>query len=207
MENQTKVKAVAYARISTLLGQDSENQLFGIRKLATDRNMDLVCEYVDEGVSGRKDKRPALDNLVRDARMGKFKVLIVHSIDRLGRSVKHLLNLLSELSHYGVTLISIRESLDFSTPTGHMALVMLSSVAELESQLISERIKTSLAVKRQIAKTSNSGWKCGRPGIDQSLKGKIFELRKEGFSIREIARQVKGVSKSSVSKILKGTCP
>lgn len=198
-----KVKAVAYARVSTLLGQDVQNQLVGIRELAENRGFQLIKEYCDEGVSGKLSKRPFLDELVRDARLGKFKIIIVYSIDRLGRSTKHLLNLLDELSHYGVSLISLRENLDFSTPTGQMALTMISAVAQLEAQIISERIKTSLAVKKSIASKTNSNWRCGRPPISDEVKEEVLRLRESGLSIRKIANSLDGISKSSVERILK----
>ena len=202
------IKAVAYSRVSTLLGQSCENQLVGIRELTKTRNYELITEYNDEGVSGLKEKRPQLDQLIKDARKGKFQILIVHSIDRLGRSTKHLLNLLDELNHYGVSLISIRENLDFSSPTGKMALTMLSAVAQLEAQLISERIKVSLAVKKAIAQQSNNGWKCGRPKIEENLKFEVLKLRDEGLSIRGIAKHLGNISKSSVERILKeNKCP
>lgn len=197
------VMAVAYSRVSTLLGQDVQNQLHGIRELAKQRGFNLVKEYCDQGISGRTERRPSLDQLIKDARQGKFKIIIIHSIDRLGRSTKHLLNLLDELSHYGVSIISIRENLDFSTPMGQMALTMLSAVAQLEAQLISERIKTALAVKKAIAIKSNNGWRCGRPPLDQELEEKVTHLRNEGKSIREISKCLGSISKSSVSRIVK----
>lgn len=202
-------KAVAYARVSTLLGQDVENQLVGIRELAQGRNFELVHEFIDEGVSGRTDKRPGLNQLIEDARKGKFKIVIVHSIDRLGRSTKHLLNLLDELSHYGVSIISMRENLDFSTPTGQMALTMISAVAQLEAQIISERIKTSLAVKKNLAEKSGNGWKCGRPAISNEIKEQVYHLKDQGLSIRKIAQSIGDISKSSVERILKerSVCP
>lgn len=200
---QANIKAVAYARVSTLLGQDVENQLHGIRELSKHRGFDLIQEYVDQGISGRSEKRPSLDQLIRDARKGQFKIIIIHSIDRLGRSTKHLLNLIDELRHLNVSIISIRESLDFSTPTGQMALTMLSAVAQLEAQLTSERIKTALAVKKALASKMNNGWRCGRPPLDQELESKVIQLRQEGKSIREISKHLGNISKSSVSRIIK----
>lgn len=197
------IKVVAYARVSTLLGQDVENQLIGIRQLAKDRGFNLVDEFVDQGISGTKDKRPGLDKLLKAAKQGKFKVVIIHSIDRLGRSTKHLLTLIDELNHLGISIISIRESLDFTTPVGQMALTMLSAVAQLEAQLISERIKTALAVKKKIAITTGSDWKCGRPTIESQVCLQIYQLRDQGYSIRQISKELGSVSKSSVSKILK----
>lgn len=199
----SKIKAVAYARVSTLLGQDVEHQLSGIRELAKNRDFELIGEYIDEGVSGKSERRPSLDKLIKDAKLGRFKVLIISSIDRLGRSSKHLLNLIDELKHYGVTFISIRESLDFSTPTGQMAFTMISAVAQLEAQLTSERIKTSLAVKKALADKNNTSWRCGRPPLPEATIAQVLELKHSGYSIRQIALKVGNVSKTSVEKILK----
>ncbi len=124
METPTKIKAVAYARVSTLLGQDPEHQLISIRQLAQARNFDITVEYVDKGISGSKDRRPGLDELVKSARAGKFKILLIYSIDRLARDTRHLLNLIHEINHYGISLISIRESIDFSTPMGQATLTL-----------------------------------------------------------------------------------
>lgn len=198
-----KIKAAGYARVSTLLGQDVEHQLHGIRELSSNRDYEYIESYIDQGISGKKEKRPSLDRLVRDAKMGKFSILIVHSIDRLGRSTKHLLTLIDEFRHYGVSLISIRENLDFSSPVGQMALTMLASVAQLEGQLISERIKTSLAVKKKLATESGNNWKCGRPQITDDLKAEVLRLHQEGLSIRSISNKLDKISKSSVAKILK----
>lgn len=202
------IKACAYARVSTLLGQDVENQLVGIRELAKNRNFELVHEYIDEGLSGRytQEKRPGLKALVRDAKLGKFKILIVHSIDRIFRSSKDMLILLDELKHYGVSIISIRENLDFSTPTGQMALTMISAVSQLEAQITSERIRVSLAVKKKLAESNpSSNWRMGRPPIDEETKDKVLKLREQGLSIRKIAEEIGTLSKSSVEKILRNS--
>lgn len=195
------IKVAAYGRVSTLLGQDVQNQLFGIRELATHRGYHLIKEYVDEGMSGRSEKRPGLDQLVADAKKGLFSILIIHSIDRLGRSTKHLLNLIDDLKHFNVTLISIREGLDFTSPTGQMALTMLSAVAQLEAQLISERIKTSLAVKKMTA--AQTGWSCGRKPLSVETVAKVKTLRSSGLSIRAISREL-GIGKTSVERVLNG---
>jgi DNA invertase Pin-like site-specific DNA recombinase len=197
------IKAVAYARVSTLLGQDVQHQLHGIRQLAKQRDFNLVSEYIDEGISGTSERRPSLDRLIKDARKGLFSIIIIHSIDRLGRSTKHLLNLMDEFRHLNISIISIRESLDFSTPTGQMALTMLSAVAQLEAQLTSERIKTALAVKKALATKTGNGWRCGRPPLNSDLEEKVIQLRNDGKSIREISKLLGNISKSSVSRIIK----
>lgn len=196
-------KAAIYGRVSTLLGQDPLHQIHPCREVAQNKDFQIVEEFVDMGVSGSKDRRPALDSLLKAAKQGKFKVLIIYSIDRLGRNTKHLLTLIDEFRHLGISLISIREGLDFSTPVGQMTLTVLAGVAQLERELISERIKTALAVKKKLAESSGSGWKCGRPAINKATEEKVVELRRNGLSIREISKQLPNVSKSSVSRILK----
>jgi len=203
METPKKIKTVAYARVSTLLGQDPEHQLVPIRQLAEARGFDLTQEYVDKGISGSKDRRPGLDELVKAARAGKFKILLIYSIDRLARDTRHLLNLIHELSHYGISLISIRESIDFSTPMGQATLTILGAVASLEKSIISERIKTALAAKKLIAQRNNSDWRCGRPAIvNDDIVLRVSELRARGHSIRSIARML-NISKSSVERAIR----
>jgi putative DNA-invertase from lambdoid prophage Rac len=202
-EKSKPVKAVAYARCSLMLKQDPNLQLINIREFAKARGFDLAQEYVDQ-IHGDRERRPGLDKLIADAKMGKFKVLICTGIDRMFRSTTHMLVLLDELHHYGVSLISIREQLDFSTPAGQMTLTVLAACATLEKQLISERIKTSLAAKKFAAQESGSGWRCGRPSVTGSeVTKRVIELREQGLSVRQIAKKVGTLSYGSVQRILK----
>lgn len=197
-----KSKAAAYARVSTLLGQDPEHQLVSIRSFAEGRSFDLTDEYVDHGISGTKERRPLLDKMVRDARLGKFKIIIIVGIDRLARDTRHLLNLINELNHYGVSVISLRENIDFTTPMGQAALAIFGAMASLERSLISERIKTALAAKKLAAQQTGSGWRCGRPtGLTKDKEAEILRLQKDGHSIRAIARRV-GLGKTTVHRFL-----
>lgn len=193
---------VAYARVSTLLGQDPEIQLSQIRTFAAARNFNLVESYVDQGISGSKDRRPALDKLIKDARAGKFSLLVIVAIDRLARDTRHLLNLICELDHYGVAVISLRESIDFSTPMGQATLTIIGAVAQLERELIRERIRNALAAKKLAAEKSNTAWRCGRPQkINALVIQQISDLRAKGVSIRKIAKQL-GIAKSSAQRFL-----
>lgn len=196
--------AVAYSRVSTLLGQDPENQLVHLRQFAVARGFELVGEYVDKGVSGSREKRPALDQLVRDARMGKFKILIVAGIDRLARNTRHLLNLLHELNQYGVAVISLRESIDFSTAVGQATLTILGAISALELELTRERIKSALKAKKIRAEQTGNGWKCGRPQVvTPEIEKHVLTLRKQGLSLRAIERRLnKAVSRTSIVRIL-----
>jgi len=115
------MKAAVYARVSTL-DQEPENQLAELRRYATARGWTAV-EYIDRGVSGSKDRRPALDRLVADAKRRRFDVLVCWRLDRLGRSLKHLITLLDELQMLGVAFVSLAEGIDATTPAGRLQML------------------------------------------------------------------------------------
>jgi DNA invertase Pin-like site-specific DNA recombinase len=146
-----------------------------------------------------------LDQLLKDAHRGDFKIIIVAALDRIGRSTKHILNLLDELKHYGISIISLRENLDFSTPAGQMALTVLLAVATLERQILSERVKSALAAKKVLAEKMGSPWRCGRPNVvTEAIAQEVLRLRAEGLSIRGIEKAInKQISKTSIERVLK----
>ena len=197
------IKCVLYARCSTLLNQDPENQLVPLRQVAKARGFEVVEEFLDHGVSGTRESRPGLSKLQKSAMRGEFSIVMVAALDRIGRNTKHILQLMDDFTSYGVAIVSLREGLDFSTPTGKMVLTVLSAVASLEATLISERIKTALAVKKLAAQKSGSGWRCGRKSLDPKYKEQVLHLRSSGQSIRKIAAKL-GIGKSSVERLLKG---
>ncbi len=205
MPSPTPVKAIAYARVSTLLGQNPEHQLVPIRSFADTRGFQLINEYVDKGISGVKDRRPALDQILVGAKRGEFKVIIIAAIDRLARNVRHLINLIHELDGYGVTVVSLRENLDFNSPLGQALLVITGVLSQLEREIIRERIKTALAAKKKLAQDCGSDWRCGRPNIVTPERiEQILTLRGEGKSIRKIERSMNGaIGRSSIGKIIK----
>jgi DNA invertase Pin-like site-specific DNA recombinase len=199
-----EINAAVYCRVSTLLGQDPNNQLIPIREFVKNRGFTLIEEFVDKGISGAKERRPALDKLIAQARQGKFKIVIVAAIDRIGRNTRHLLNLIAELNDYGVSIISIRESLDFTTSVGRATLGILAIVSELERDILKERIRTSMAAKKLAAQQSGTTWACGRPTIQsEQLTNRVQELRAKGQSIRIIAKEL-AISKSSVQRVIRG---
>jgi DNA invertase Pin-like site-specific DNA recombinase len=124
------MKAAIYARVSTV-DQEPENQLQELRRYVEARGWTAV-EYVDRGVSGAKDKRPALDTLSADARRRRFDVLVCWRLDRLGRNLKHLVTLLEELQALGIAFISLGEGIDCTTPAGKLQLHILAALAEFE---------------------------------------------------------------------------
>ena len=139
-------RAAIYARVSTL-DQEPENQLAELRRYVAARGW-TGAEFVDRGVSGAKDRRPALDRLIRDARRRRFDVLVCWRLDRLGRSLKHLVTLLDELQALGVAFVSLQEGIDATTPAGKLQMHILAAIAEFERARIAERVRAGLARAR-----------------------------------------------------------
>ena len=136
-------RAAVYVRVSTV-DQHPETQLREIRGFAVQRGFHIVQEYTDHGFSGTKARRPALDQLMDDARRHKFDVLVVWSIDRLARSTKHLLQTLDELNGLGIQFVSQREAIDTEGPLGRAIVVIVSAMAELERCVIIERVRAGM---------------------------------------------------------------
>jgi DNA invertase Pin-like site-specific DNA recombinase len=171
-----------YARVSTQ-SQSTEQQLFTLRDVATRMNCLIVQEYTDT-ISGATDSRPGLDALLLAARQRKFDVLYCYSIDRLGRSTKNLITVVEELQSLKIDLYFYREGIDTTTPTGKCVFTILGSVAELERNLIRERVCAGLQ------KAKRNGVKLGRPSkMNDGLKSAIRLLRDKGMAIKQIAAQ------------------
>ncbi|AMY09608.1 DNA-invertase hin [Luteitalea pratensis] len=151
------MRAALYARVSTL-DQEPENQLLELRAYAALRGWQ-VREYVDHGVSGARESRPALDALVRDAKRRRFDVLVVWRLDRLGRNLRHLVLLLDELQATGVDFVTLGEGIDTSTPAGRLQLHILSAMAEFERARIP--VLTDVSVTQTIAPKNIRGGRVG----------------------------------------------
>ncbi len=165
------VRAALYARVSTTgHGQDVGLQLDELRQVAAQRGWEAVA-YVDEGVSGAKDSRPALDRMLVDAREGRLDVVAIWKLDRLARSVRHLLELGDSLNAWGVGLVSIRDAhIDTTTPSGRFTLQILGAVAELEKGLIRERVIAG------VRRAQAAGKHCGRPKVELDLRPALAML-------------------------------
>jgi DNA invertase Pin-like site-specific DNA recombinase len=177
------MKAVIYARVSTTNhGQDVGMQTRELQQFIEARGWKLVESYIDEGISGTKDKRPALDRLMSDAHKRRFDVVIVWRFDRFARSVSHLLRALETFNALGVAFVSLSENVDTTTPTGKMIFTVLGAVAELERSLIVERVRAGLRNAKAKGKI------LGRPHktVDAA---RIAALRAQGRSWREVARE------------------
>ena len=181
-------RAAIYARVSTL-DQEPENQLTELRHYIAARGWTAV-EYVDHGVSGAKERRPALDRLIRDSRRRRVDVLVYWRLDRLGRNLKHLITLLDELAVLGVAFVSLAEGVDATTPAGKLQMHLLGAIAEFERARISERVVAGLARARRQGKT------LGRP-VAQVPEDRLATV--EGLSLSESARRL-GVSRSTMKR-------
>ena len=187
-------RAAIYARVSTL-DQEPENQLGELRRYVGARSWTSV-EYVDRGVSGAKDRRPALDTLVTDARRRRFDVLICWRLDRLGRNLRHLITLLDELQALGVAFVSLTEGIDATTPAGKLQMHILGAIAEFERERIRERVLAGLERARR------EGKRLGRP-----RRQRPPVTLPKGLTVRQAAKAW-GVSKSTAARwINNGTHP
>jgi DNA invertase Pin-like site-specific DNA recombinase len=181
-----------YARVSTV-EQTVEPQLFALRAYVEARGGQAV-EYVDAGISGARDRRPALDRLMADARRRRFDVLAITKLDRLARSVRHLTTLAAELEALGVGLVVLDQAIDTTTPAGRLLFNVLGSIAEFERDLIRERVLTGIAAARR------RGQKFGRPdALTPEARDRLARLAAAGRSTREIAAML-GASKSTVAR-------
>ena len=179
------MRSAIYARVSTF-DQEPENQLAEIRRYVDARGW-TSAQYVDRGISGAKDRRPALDELLKDARRRRFDVLVVWRLDRLGRNLRHLITLLEELQALGIAFVSFNEGIDATTPAGKLQMHILGAIAEFERARIAERVKAGLERARA------QGKRLGRPRKTQPSADFA------GGSVREAAREW-GVSKSTAAR-------
>jgi len=177
------VRVALYARVSTLNNQDPEMQLRELREYSERRGWRIFEIYVDSGVSGSKDSRPALNRMMADAHHRRFDAVLVWKLDRFGRSLRHLVNSLADFEALGVAFISLKDNLDLSTPSGRLMFQIIGAMAEFERALIQERVKAGLRNARA------KGKRLGRPRADIT-KGEVSTLRASGASWRRIAKEL-----------------
>jgi len=191
-------RVALYARVSTNKDQSVETQLFALRDWAVARSHEVVAEYTDEGISGAKgrDKRPALDAMMKDAARGKFDMIAATALDRLGRSLQHLVGMVAELDARRVGLFVQNMALDTSTPVGRLMFNMVGAFAEFERGLIRER--TLLGLER----ARRRGSRLGRPKVGPTTERQIVALLEAKKPVNRIVRQT-GVGVSVVYRIKK----
>ena len=183
------MRAAIYARVSTK-DQNCELQLRDLRAFCVARNFTLVREFIDVGQSGAKDSRPQLNELMAAARKRQIDAVLVWRFDRFARSTKHLLLALEEFRSIGILFISYQENIDTSTPLGQALFTIVAAVAQLERDLIRERVAAGIRVARQ------NGKRLGRPRVTVSMD-QILRLRAEGQSSRKIAAAL-GIGEGTV---------
>jgi DNA invertase Pin-like site-specific DNA recombinase len=210
MKDKARILGI-YARVSTHNGQHPETQLLPMREFCQHRQLRFT-EYVDEGVSGAKARRPALDRLMADARQGLLSTVLVWRFDRFARSTSHLHQALDEFKQLGVQFISLTENVDTATPAGKLMFTVLGAVAEMEREIIRERVKAGLVRAKRAGKTIG-GWRAkrldGKPRgyrkplpPNPELLAQVHRLHKKNLSLRSIAEEVKR-SHTLVAKLLK----
>jgi DNA invertase Pin-like site-specific DNA recombinase len=152
----TSLRVALYGRVSTS-DQNTSNQVLELERYVASRGWTIVETFLDEGVSGAKESRPALDALMKAARRRRIDAVVVWRLDRLGRNLRHLLLTLETLNALGVAFISLSEGIDCTTAAGRLQMQLLGAFAEFERERIRERVRAGLArVKAQ-------GRKLGRP--------------------------------------------
>jgi DNA invertase Pin-like site-specific DNA recombinase len=186
-------RAALYMRVSTL-DQHPETQLYDLRQMAQQRGYQIVEEYTDR-ISGAKAKRPGLDAMMRDARRGRFDVVLVWASDRIARSVKHFLDVLDELNRLNIEFISFREQIDTGGPLGRAVVVIIGAIAELERNLIVERVRAGMR------RAKLEGRHIGRKPLVLD-RDAILRDRQRGQSLGQLAKSYL-VSRATIHRVLK----
>lgn len=197
-ENSSK-RVGLYARTSTVRDQDPRIQIDELRRVARQRGWEVIGEFVDHGYSGAKDRRPELDRLMVEVARGKIDAVLVWRFDRFARSVRHLVTALDDFRARGIDFISINDGIDTTTPAGRFTFHVVAAVAELEREIIRERVRLGqqAAVRR--------GQKMGRPTKYVDVE-KARALRAEGKSLRQVAVILK-VGAATVHRALRDSDP
>lgn len=196
-----KAKRVAlYARVSTE-NQTTDNQLIELRAVAERMGWVVVTEFVDQAISGAKgrDKRPAFDLLLKGATRREFDMVAAWSVDRLGRSLQHLVEFLSEIHSSGVDLYLHQQGINTGTPAGKALFQMCGVFAEFERAMIRERVVSGIA--RSKVSGTKSGRPHGRPASIENPEPLVRQLRAEGKGMLKIAKELK-IGVSTVQRIL-----
>jgi len=187
-------RAALYLRVSTI-DQNPETQGIELRQFAHQRGYEIVQEYTDHGISGTKARRPALDQMLRDAHRRKFDAVLVWSSDRLARSTKHFLQFLDELNELGIQFLSQREAIDTEGVLGRALVTIISAISELERSLIVERVRAGMR------RAKLEGRRIGRAPLDVDRVALVRD-RLQGMSLTKTSRKY-GVSRASVVRLVR----
>jgi DNA invertase Pin-like site-specific DNA recombinase len=185
-------RAALYVRVSTL-DQHPETQALDLRQMAAQRGLEVVEEYTDR-ISGARARRPGLDDLMRDARRGRFDTVLVWASDRIARSVRHFLEVLDELNRLQIEFVSFREQIDTGGPLGRAIVVIIGAIAELERNLIIKRVRAGMRRARL------EGRHIGRQPLDLD-RAAILRDRQHGQSLGQLARNY-SASRTTIHRVL-----
>ena len=191
-------RSALYLRVSTA-EQKPDLQYDGLRGYAARAGLDVVQDYCDVAVSGRREGRPQLNALMAAARNQEIDCVLVWKFDRFARSTRHLPTALEEFDHLGVRFVSVQDQIDTSSPMGRAMLTIIGAMAELESSLISERVTAGMRAARA------RGRHLGRPGTPQRVVSEIEALATStDLSIRAIQKKIAGrASRGIVGEVTK----
>jgi DNA invertase Pin-like site-specific DNA recombinase len=177
------IRAALYVRVSTT-EQSTKPQENELRAYAENRGWVVKQIYTDK-ISGAKEDRPGLAELMAACRQRRVDVVLVWKFDRFARSVSHLLQALEVFKTYGVEFVSLSEQIDTATPAGKLVFTVLGAVAELERSLIGERVRMGLQAARK------NGKRLGRPPIRKLGEAEVTQVRRDRatgrFSLRALA--------------------
>jgi DNA invertase Pin-like site-specific DNA recombinase len=187
------MRVALYGRVSTA-EQNAAMQIEELRAYCIRRQWQIVEEFIDSGISGSKESRPALNRLLADAKRRRFDTVLVYRYDRFARSLRQLVNALAEFDALGIHFVSLHEGVDTSTPNGRLVFGIFASIAEFERELIRGRVRSGLAAAKA------RGTRIGRPNSDVDVV-RIAQLHASGVSWREIERMV-GVSARTARRSL-----
>lgn len=187
-------RAALYLRVSSL-DQHPETQLYDLQQLASQRGYEVVRIYTDK-ISGAKARRPALDQLLADARKRRFDVVVVWAFDRMARSVRHFLEVLDELSQLNIEFVSHRENIDTGGALGRAMIVIVGAIAELERSLITERVRAGMRRARL------EGTVLGRKPLDVDRAAIVRDRLSGTMSLTEVSK-LHRVSRGTVVRLVK----
>ncbi|MBZ5699540.1 MAG: recombinase family protein [Acidobacteriia bacterium] len=185
-------RAAIYARVSTNNGQNPEMQLIDLRAYCEKRGWKVAGEFVDTGVSGAKECRPALDQLLTLCGKRAVDAVVVCRYDRFARSPRQLVNALEEFRALGIDFVSLHEGVDTSTPNGRLVFGIFASIAEFERELIRDRVRSGLAAAKAKGKC------LGRPRVSVD-PAEIARLRAEGDSWSTVGKKL-GLGEGTVRR-------
>lgn len=198
MSQDKRKRAVVYLRVS-LVDLNPNNQKIPIARYCEAHGIEIVGFFLDR-MSGRSDDRPQLRKALAALKEPDIDLMVCFAIDRLARSVAHVIRIVNDVRSSKKGLIILRENLDLTgtSPASDLVLHIFSALAEFEAALISERTKVALAVARLQGQT------LGRPRkVSPEIEAQVLELRSRGIAIREIARRIPEISRGSVQAVMR----